>query len=812
MDLGRDDTMRTPHASWVRPSSAPAVDPEQREAPYLDALIAHAGRHPGRFHVPGHKGGSGGGPDLCAALGEGTLQIDLPACLEGVDLGPDPTPLERARELAARTWRARRTWFLVGGASEGAQAACLAMARAGASAVVQRNVHVSTVHGLVLSGLRPTFVHPAADEELDMLHCVSAERLNEALERAPAAAAAFVVSPTYFGVAGDVAGMAEVAHAHGVALVVDEAWGAHFPFHPSLPEDALAAGADLVISGTHKMIGSLTQSAMLHLGTDSSGLVDEEDMDRALAIVQSTSPSSLLLASLDAARCMAATHGPELLDRAIAGAAVVREELRRVPGIEVLDERLVGRCGVTDFDPLRVVIDLRATGTSGHHVFQMLHRVDDVHLELATEEVLVFHLGMAEDPAPHAELLAAALERALAESLDRGVRRRRFFPRPSWGPVVLTPREAYMSPPEAVPLREASGRIAAESLSVYPPGTAMTMPGERVSAATVAFIERTLRQGGHVRGSLDATAATMLVVSQGHDPAEPSSAHSEPELVPTAAAKATDPLTSSAENALAPVAASSHAAFEDFPARAYLDKYYSGVGPENSVLLGMLIDYVTATEAPTGRVIEVAGGPSLLSMLALAAVRGEPFERVVFTDLGRENLREVERWLGEDPGRFDYAPVLAWLEKKAGAAPGSICTTLRSSRWQLASFDWRDDPPREWCGRFDVVSSHFFAESATSDEEEFIAMMRRIPRLGRPGALIFMSFMSSSHGYRIDGADYPGFEVDETSLLAYFRDAGVSLSDLFLRTVAAEHPASDPGYEGLLLVAGRLFPTAEPGD
>lgn len=802
--------MGTAHASWVRLPSAPAVDPEQREAPYLDALVAHAGRHPGRFHVPGHKGGLAAGPELRAALGEGTLQIDLPTCIDGVDLGPDPTPLERARELAARTWGARRTWFLVGGASEGAQAVCLAMARAGASAVVQRNVHVSTVHGLVLSGLRPTFVHPVADEDLDMLHCISPERLNDALERVPAAAV-FVVSPTYFGVAGDVAGMAEVAHAHGAALVVDEAWGAHFAFHPSLPEDALAAGADLVISGTHKMIGSLTQSAMLHLGTDSSGLVDEEDLNRALAIVQSTSPSSLLLASLDAARRMAATRGPELLERAIAGAAVVREELRRVPGVEVLDEHLVGRCGVTDFDPLRVVIDVRATGASGHHVFQMLHRVDDVHLELATEEVLVLHLGMAEDPAPYAELLAAALERAVAESLDRGVRRRRFFPRPSWGSVVLTPREAYMSPHEAVPLREAPGRIAAESLSVYPPGTAIIMPGERVTAASVAFIERTLRQGGHVRGSPDPTAATTLVVSRRHDPAEPSGAYPEPKSMASPGVEATNGSTSSVESAFGPVAASSHTAFENFPARAYLEKYYSGVGPENTALLGTLIDYLAATEAPTGRVIEVAGGPSLFSMLALAAVRGEPFERVLFTDLGRENLREVERWLDEDPDRFDYAHVLAWLEERVGASRDSICLTLRSSRWQLASFDWRHDPPREWCGGFDVVSSHFFAESATSNEEEFIAMMRRIPRLGRPGALMFMSFMSGSHGYRIDGAAYPGFEVDETSLLAYFRDAGVSLSDLFLRTVAAEDPASDPGYEGLLFVAGRLFPTAEPG-
>lgn len=365
----------------------------------------------------------------------------------------------------------------------------------------------------------------------------------------------------------------------------------------------------------------------------------------------------------------------------------------------------------------------------------------------------------------------------------------------------MTPREAYLSRHEAVPLREAVGRVAAESLSVYPPGAATILPGERVSAATVTFVERTLLQGGRLRGSADPTAATVLVVSPTQDPASTCGADTKPQLESNGATKSSSAVRHAA----------SHAAFEDFPARAYLEKYYSAVGPENAAFLAMIIDYVTATDAPSDRVIEVAGGPSLLSMLALTAARGEPFEHVLFTDVCQENLREVHRWLEGDPARFRHDHVLGWLEDRTGAAPDLLCSALRSSAWELRRFDWRSDPPPEWCGRFDVVASHFFAESATSTEEEFLAMMRRIPRLGRPGSIALMSFMARSKGYTIEGADFPGFDVDESTLLAYLRAAGLSLDEVFLRTVPAEEPATNPGYDGLVFVAGRLASPADPG-
>jgi lysine decarboxylase len=272
---------------------------DQREAPYLDAIVAYARRHPGRFHVPGHKGGEGADPALVEALGGAAFEYDIPAGLEGIDVGLD-SPFQRAQRLAAEAWGAQRSWFLISGASQGNHAACLALRHSGRNVIAQRNIHSSTVDGIILAGLEPFFIAPELDPELGVAHGLSPGSLAQALDREPHAVAAFTVSPTYFGAVADVAGLAEVAHERGVPLVVDEAWGAHLRFSPLLPESALECGADLVLSSAHKLVGSLTQSAILHLGRGSS--IDEDVVDRCVTLTESTSPSALLTASLDAAR------------------------------------------------------------------------------------------------------------------------------------------------------------------------------------------------------------------------------------------------------------------------------------------------------------------------------------------------------------------------------------------------------------------------------------------------------------------------------------------------------------------------------
>jgi arginine decarboxylase len=495
---------------------------DQNEAPYLDAVVSYVARDPGRFHIPGHKG-TGADPGLIEALGAAAVLHDVPAGIEGIDVGPEPTPFQRAQRLAADAWGAQRSWFLLNGASGGNHAICMTLAHASGQlttgppdrgrVVVQRNVHSSIIDGLVLSGLRPTFVAPEIDPELGIAHCVTPEALDASLEAEPDAMAAMLVSPTYFGAVARIADLAEVAHARGVPLVVDEAWGSHLYFHEDLPQGALRGGADLVLSSTHKIVGSFTQSAILHLGD--RGRVDEDVIDRSVTLVESTSPNALLTASLDAARRLAATQGHALLDETLKTLERARERVREIPGLDVLDERLAGRTSVAAWDPLRLSVDVRGTGATGHRIAELMRAEDDVVLELFSENVIVAVFGLGETATATAERLVRGLEHAVQQVEPADLELRRAFAEPPpWGPLELAPRDAFLGPQEVVPFDLAEGRIAAESLAAYPPGVPNVLPGERLTGPTMAYIADSLAHGGLVRGASDRTLRTIRVVTE----------------------------------------------------------------------------------------------------------------------------------------------------------------------------------------------------------------------------------------------------------------------------------------------------------
>ena len=489
---------------------------EQDATPYLDALVAYADRNPGRFHVPGHTGGPGADPALREAIGDLALRLDVPAGIEGIDAGPDPadTPFQLAQRLAAEAWGARRSWFLMNGGSNGNHAICLALAHGGERVVVQRNVHTSTIDGLILSGLRPRFVAPELDPELGVAHCLTPESLGAALDAEPEAAAAIVVSPTYFGAVADVAALADVAHARDIPLVCDEAWGAHLHFSSALPDSALSCGADVVLSSTHKIAGSITQSAILHVG-DCGNRIDDLIVDRSVTLVESTSPNALLTASLDATRRQAAVHGEELLTETVESLGLLRKRIRAIPGLDVLDERIVGRGGVHAYDPTRLVVDVRGLGTTGHRVARIVLDHDDINLELFAENVVVAVFGIGEHAEQTGQRLVDALEYA-AERIgeEEGEELPPFAEPPPWGPTVLSPREAFLGGQEVVPFEEAEGRIVAESLAAYPPGVPNVLPGEVLTRPTLDYIADSVAHGGLVRGASDRTLKTIRVVSR----------------------------------------------------------------------------------------------------------------------------------------------------------------------------------------------------------------------------------------------------------------------------------------------------------
>jgi arginine decarboxylase len=486
------------------------ADRDQDSTPYVDALLAYAARNPGRFQVPGHKGGPGADPAMRELVGEIGLRNDIPSVTEGVDIGPEPTPFHQAQEMAAEAWGARRTWFLVNGASQGNHAACMALAHGGERVVVQRNVHSSVVDGLVLSGMQPTFVAPELDPELGVAHCLTPDSLAAALDATPDPVAAMVVSPTYFGACADLAALAEVAHSRGVPLAVDEAWGAHLRFHPELPPDALSCGADLVLSSTHKIVGSLTQSAMLHLGHGDR--LDAAVVDRCVSLVESTSPSALLSGSLDAARRQAAVHGTELLTETLAGIAAARAAIEQIPGLTSLNATMVGHAGIAGWDPLRLAIDVRGTGSTGYRLAKIAFDDSGVDFELLSENIVVATFGMGEPAAKAGERLVEALRHAVGRlGSEPRAQQEPLAPPPPWGELAMTPREAFLGPQEVVPFDQAAGRIAAEGLAAYPPGIPNVLPGERLTRETLDYILASVAHGGYVRGGSDRELKTLRV-------------------------------------------------------------------------------------------------------------------------------------------------------------------------------------------------------------------------------------------------------------------------------------------------------------
>jgi arginine decarboxylase len=486
------------------------ASPDQPTAPYLDAVIAYGFRGSTRFHVPGHKAGTGADLGVRTAIGWQTLKLDIPQDIHGIDLGPEPTPFQRAEELAAEAYGAARSWFLTNGASQGNHALCLALAPLGAAVVAQRNAHASVVDGLVLSGGLPTWVAPEYEPELGMAHGITPGSLEQALAATPEARAAFIVSPTYYGMAADVAGCAEVAHAAGVPLVVDQAWGPHLGFHKDLPPDALSQGADAMLTSTHKIAGSLTQSALLHVS--GSGRVDPDALSRTLRLMRSTSPSSLLMLSLDGARRQLVLHGQALLAGTIAAAKRTAAAIDEIPGCRVVGDEEIGRPGVAHRDPLRIVIDVRGTGATGYEVAAALRSSFDTHVELATQATVVLVLGLDEQP--------RELERfvfdltSIVDRMERpGATEEVTLPTGTFeNEVVCAPREAFLGASDAVEVDDAVGRVSAEAIAGYPPGIPVLLPGERITDDVIAYLRQLKSVGARLHGASDPAFKTICVL------------------------------------------------------------------------------------------------------------------------------------------------------------------------------------------------------------------------------------------------------------------------------------------------------------
>ncbi|HEY9910091.1 MAG TPA: aminotransferase class I/II-fold pyridoxal phosphate-dependent enzyme [Thermosynechococcaceae cyanobacterium] len=485
----------------------------QLAMPLVKALQECAQRNDAPFYTPGHKRGQGVDRSLTDLLGSKVFRADLPELPELDNLFAPQGAIQAAQELAAIAFGADRTWFLVNGSTSGIIAAILSTCGSGDKILMPRNVHQSAIAGLIHSGAVPVFLLPEYDRQLDLAHSITPEAVRSALAQHPDAKAVLMVYPTYHGAGGDVAAIAQIAHQHSIPLIVDEAHGAHFAFHPELPIAALAAGADLVVQSTHKTLAAMTQAAMLHLRGDR---VAGDRISRALQLVQSTSPSYLLLASLDAARQQMATQGHSLMERTLHLSDCARDRLTQIPKLAVLQPEQAVTPGFCKLDRTRLTVIVSELGLTGYSADEFLHEQCGVTAELPSLHHLTFILSLgntSEDVDRLVQGFQALAGKWGAKNTEKSELKIQASTPLPFHLFALTPREAFFSATQALPIAQTIDRISAELVCPYPPGIPVLMPGEVVTEVAIHHLQTVLASGGILSGCTDPTLQTLKIVN-----------------------------------------------------------------------------------------------------------------------------------------------------------------------------------------------------------------------------------------------------------------------------------------------------------
>jgi arginine decarboxylase len=490
----------------------PQVDPRknQQRAPLYEAVVAYARKKKISFHTPGHKHGSAIPTAFRHFAGDAVFDMDLTLLAE-VDSLHDPVSVIRdAQDLAAQAYGADKAWFLVNGSSAGNQTMILATCRPGDQVIIPRNCHSSVLSGILLAGCEPVFMRPEVNAELAIYTNVTVGEVEQALRKYPKARAVLVTSPTYHGIAADVRRIAKVVHAAGLPLLVDEAHGPHFKFHDELPLSAMDCGADICVQSTHKILAGMTQASLLMA---KAGRVDLSNVSRVLKILTTTSPSYILMSSIDMARRQMALEGRKLLSKALRMARKAREEINDIEGLRCFGREVIGLAGIHDLDETKLTVAVGGLGMTGYEVASLLNRKFGVQVEYADlfSVFLLVSFG-------NTDYEIRKLRNGFRYVAQRAARRRSKAQSYRWSlpafPArpAMNPRRALFSPTERVPFEKSVGRISAEAVSPYPPGIPLVVPGERITREVMEALLYVKDAGARIQGPEDGTLKTLKVV------------------------------------------------------------------------------------------------------------------------------------------------------------------------------------------------------------------------------------------------------------------------------------------------------------
>ena len=451
------------------------------KAPIVEALRRAYENPTYQFHIPGHTKGKGVFKDFRKLIGEKALNIDTTDEFDNLGtLHPATGPIKEAQELAAEAFGAKKTFFLLNGSTAGNLALAMSLTKKGQKIIVNRNCHRSILTGLMISGAEPVWICPNRIEDWSVWGNIDAAKIEELLEKNKDVSMVWITNPTYEGVVSDIKSISTVCKKYGIPLIVDEAHGCLWNFNKHLPETALKLGADAVVHSLHKTGGSMSQSSMLHIAKDS--LIDEIAVEKALKLLHTTSPSLMLLASLDAARAnLQSKSGQKQLDNAVKNAKYLRTRLDAIPGLH----QLKGDFGYkTDVTKVFIKID----GLSGKRLESILEIDFGIEVESASDigVLILCNIGNKHSDFKY---LADSLEKIASTHYQDIYYLENRKHMPMLEPKIkMSLRDAFYAEKERIPKTEAIGRISAEVVAECPPGISILLPGELITEEHLPYL------------------------------------------------------------------------------------------------------------------------------------------------------------------------------------------------------------------------------------------------------------------------------------------------------------------------------------
>ena len=476
---------------------------DQTKTPLVDALKNFDKISPAYFCIPSHHRGKGASSSFTEVFGKTVLKYDLTETPLTDDLHEADGAIKEAESLASELFGSDRTFFLVNGTTCANEAMIISSVCEGEKILVARNCHKSVLMGLIISGASPVYIEPEISGVFSAFGSISPEKVELAFKNHPDIKAFILTSPTYYGIGSDLQKIADICHSHGALLLVDEAHGSHFAFSDKLPKTALSCGADMVSQSTHKTLNSMTQSSMLHV---KGSLVDISKVDAALKIVQSTSPSYILMASLDAARQNAALNGRTAVCRMLDITSYIRSALSSIDGVSC-PENVAGN-EVFSFDKTRIIFSVK--GISGFSLSEILLEKYNICCEMADNYNVVSIIGSSDSYEDADRLINAVKE--TAATVNSG--KIKEFSLPPMPPIAMTPRKAFFAKSTRTNFKDSVGKVSAEMIAPYPPGIPVIYPGEVITEEIYEFISEAIKDERHIHGFSDKSMETIKIISE----------------------------------------------------------------------------------------------------------------------------------------------------------------------------------------------------------------------------------------------------------------------------------------------------------